>query len=339
MNRKHLTTVKDIAKALNISVATVSRALRDTYDVSRETRELVLAKARELNYRVNYNARGLTGYRKNTIGILVPTISNYYFSTVISGIQSVANANDFNMILYVTEESLEKEISIINSLSVSSVDGLLVCITKDSYECSHLEDIIDSGVPIVFFDRVAEHISASKVTQDDYKGAYMATEHLIKKGYRRIAHITGSLDLTLTQDRVKGYLDCLRKNDFEFNPDYIIESSFTQESGMTDIKNLWTLKEKPDAIFAVNDRKGVGAILQLKKMNIKVGKEVGVIGFTNDPIAAIVSPTLTTIEEPAFEIGSRSCDLLIKHISKKNFIKENIVLDCRLIERQSTKRS
>lgn len=338
MKRVHQTTIKDIANALNISVATVSRALRDTFDVNNETRDKVLKKANELKYRINYNARSLKSQFTNNIGVLMPTISNYYFSTVFNGIQEVAEKNNLNVILYVTNESLEKEISIVESLSLSSIDGLLICVTRNSYDCSHIKNIMDAGVPVVFFDRIAENINTSKVTQNDYEGAYLATEYLIKQGYERIAHITGALNLSLTQGRIKGYLKALRRYKKKINYDYLIGSDFTQASGENDVRELWQLKNPPNAIFAVNDRKAIGAMLELQERKVKIGIDVGVIGFTNDPISTIISPNLTTIEEPAFDVGKKSCSLLLQHIKKNNFISENIVLNCKLIERESTKR-
>lgn len=336
MNRRHLITIKDIAKDLKISIATVSRALRNTYDVSEETRNKVLAKSKELNYRPNFNARGLVNHKSHNIGVILPMITNYYFSTVITGIQNVAYKNDFNVILYVTGESPEREINIARQLSLSSIDGLLVCVTSESHKCDHLMEIIDNGVPIVFFDRVSESIAASKVMQNDFEGAFMAVEHLIKNGYRKIAHIGGPQGLSFSINRLNGYISAIKKYNLPVFPEWVIQSEFTQESGATDTRQLWESKNKPDAIFAVNDRKAIGAMLELKKRNIKVGKEVGVVGFTNDPMSSIISPSLTTFEEPALEIGMKCCELLLKHISKKSFLPREVILQGKLIVRESS---
>ena len=336
MKRRHLITIKDIAKELKISVATVSRAFRNTYDVSEETKNKVLAKGKELNYRPNFNARGLVNNKSSNIAVILPTITNYYFSTVITGIQSVAYNHGYNIILHVTGESSEREIIIAKELSLSSIDGLLVCVTSDSNKCDHLAAIFDCGVPIVFFDRVAESINTSKVIQNDFDGAFMAVEHLIKNGYKKIAHIGGSRSLSFTKQRLNGYLSALDKYKVPLRPEWIIHSEFTQQSGGIDTKKLWKNSIKPDAIFAVNDRKAIGAMLELKEKGIMIGKEVGVVGFTNDPMSAIISPSLTTIEEPALEIGRESCRLLLKHISKKNFLPREVVLPGKLIIRESS---
>jgi len=336
---RHYVTIKDIAKILNISVSTVSRALRDTYDVNQETKEKVLALAAELNYKPNFNATGLAKGSTHNLGVILPFITNYYFSTVITGIQEVAYNNGYNIILFVTNDSPEREFDIIENLSVSSLDGLLVSISSDSDSCDHFQEIIDEGIPIVFFDRVASEIETSKVMQDDYNGAFEAVEHLISNGYTRIAHIAGPKGLSFTEARLRGYKAALSKHNIVLNEDWIIYSGFSQDFGRSDTVQLMELEQKPDAIFAVNDRKAIGAMIELKNRGIKVGEEFGVVGFTNDPMSTIISPSLSTIAEPAFEIGKLSCELLIKHITKKYFQPEEVILPGKLISRESSMRT
>lgn len=335
----HLVTIKDIAKILKISVSTVSRALRDTYDVNKETKEKVLAVAAELKYKPNFNATGLARGSTHNIGIILPFIANYYFSTVITGIQEVAHAKGYNIILFVTNDSPERELSIIKNLSFSSFDGLLVSICSDSAEDNHFQQLIEDEMPIVFFDRVPKNIDASKVMQDDYNAAFEAVEHLIQNNFTKIAHIAGPKGLTFTEKRLQGYLDALKKYEIPVNEKWIIFSGFSQECGEADTSRLLECEERPNAIFAVNDRKAIGAMLTLKKQNIEIGKDFGVIGFTNDPVSTIISPTLTTMAEPAYDIGSISCELLIKQITKKKYFhNEDVVLTCKLIPRESTMR-
>jgi len=331
-------TIKDIARILNISVSTVSRALRDTYDVNQETREKVLALANELNYKPNFNATGLARGSTRNIGIIIPHITNYYFSTVITGIQEEAFSNGFKIVLFVTNDSPERELNIVKSLSISSLDGLLVSISSSTDACVHFQELMDEELPVVFFDRVPSQLHTSKVMQDDYYGAFQGTTHLINNGYRKIAHIAGPKELSFTKTRVQGYLDALKEYDIPVKEEWIIYSGFSQEFGEQDTYQLLGLDHQPDAIFAVNDRKAIGAMLALKSRNIQIGKEMGVVGFTNDPISTIVTPTLTTIAEPAFEIGQKSCELLIKHITKRYFQPEKIVLPGNLIVRESSQR-
>lgn len=330
----HHTTIKDIAKALNISVSTVSRALRDTYDVSAETRERVVQKAAELKYKPNFNARGLSQGRTHNIGIILPSINNYYFSTVITGIQKTAYLHGYNIILYVTNDSSEREIDIIDNLSVSSLDGLLISTCCN--HCGHIEEV-SSNIPVVFFDRTGE-TPGSKVMQDDFNGAYEATNHLIMQGYSRIAHIAGPEGQLFTKKRLNGYKAALTANGMAIREDWIIHSGFSQHDGENDTEYLLSLSKPPDAIFAVNDRKAIGAMLALKKKGITIGRGVGVVGFTNDPVSEIISPTLTTMAEPAFDIGRISCELLLKHINKKSFAPQEVILPGELMVRESSKR-
>lgn len=338
--RKQLNTItiREVAKSLDISVATVSRALRDTYDVSPATREKVLEKVRELNYKPNYSAIGLSQGKTHNIGIVLPIVTNYYFSTVITGIQEIAYNKDYNIILYLTNDSPIKELQILQNLPLGSFDGLLVSTSLGPGAAGHYRNIIDNGFPIVFFDRAVAGIKTSKVLQDDFNGAFEATKHLIQNGYARIAHITGPPELTITQKRLQGYKTALAKYKLPVNRDWIIHSGFSQEWGEKDTEQLVMIKERPDAIFAVNDRKAIGAMITLKKSNIQIGNQMGVVGFTNDPISRIINPSLTTIEEPALEVGRKSCDLLIKHLTKKYFEPEEIILHGKLQIRESTKR-
>lgn len=337
--KPHFVTIKDIAKELNISVATVSRALRNTYDVSRDTREQVLSKANEMGYVPNYNAIGLVKNSSFNIGIVLPAVINYYFSTVISGIQQVAYENGFNIVLFVTNDSAEREKDILNAVSPGNIDGLLICVSSRSDQTEHFARVMNKGIPIVFFDRVAPDIHTSKVMQDDFNGAYKAVRHLIQSGYKKIAHITGPADLLLTEKRMGGYLSALKDHYYPVKQEWIVHSGFTQECGAADMHRLLQCRQRPDAVFAVNDRKAIGAMIVLKKEKIEAGKEIGVAGFTNDPVSEIISPSLTTIEEPAMEIGKKSCELLLKHIFKAHFIAEEITLPTKLIIRESTQKN
>src|SRR5690606_31409383 len=248
----------------DISVSTVSRASRDTYDVSAETREKVVQKAAELKYKPNFNARGLSQGRTHNLGIILPSINNYYFSTVITGIQKTAYQHDYNIILYVTNDSAEREIDILDNLPISSMDGLLI--STCCSHCGHIEEIA-SNLPVVFFDRTGE-TAGSKVMQDDYNGAFEATSHLIRQGYRKIAHIAGPEGQLFTKKRLHGYKAALTAAGRDIHEEWIIHSGVSQEDGRNDSAYLHSLPTTPDAIFAVNDRKAIGTMLTLKERNI-----------------------------------------------------------------------
>lgn len=336
--KRQIATIKDIARALGISVPTVSRALRDAHDVSAQTRQLVLAKAMEMKYKPNYNAVGLVKNSSNNIGIIMPVITTYYFSSVITGIQEVAFKHGFNVVLYLTDDAAERERQILEELAVSNVGGLLICTACPADETTCFQKLMDNGIRMVFFDRVPSKIKATKVTQDDFNGAYHAVEHLIEQGYKKIAHITGPVGMLFTEKRLEGYLAALADHKLPVNKEWIIHSGLSEKYGEADMLELLKCKHKPDAVFAVSDRKAIGAIIALKQQHIKVGKQVGVIGFTNDPVAAIIQPSLTTMEEPALEMGRISCELLLKHVAKKHFLPRDIILPTRLIIRDSTRR-
>lgn len=331
----HFITIKDIARELNISVSTVSRALRDTYDVSKETKTKVREKAAELKYKPNLNARGLSQGRTHNIGIILPFITNYYFSTVITGIQKTAYLHGYNIVLFVTNDSSEREIDIVRNLSVSSMDGILI--STCCSQSDHIEEIASKGIPIVFFDRTG-NAEGSKVMQDDYNGAFEATSHLIQQGYRQIVYIAGPKGQFFTENRLKGYIGALSAHGLPVQKEWIIHSGFSQEHREENTNRLLDLHNRPDAIFAVNDRKAIGSMLALKKNQIKIGPEIGVVGFTNDPVSMIISPTLTTVAEPAFDIGRISLELLLEHIQKKSFEPREVILPGELIIRESSQR-
>ena len=331
--------IKDIARILNISTSTVSRALRDSHDVNPHTRNRVLETAAMLGYKANIHAAALASGSTKNIVVVIPFITNYYFSTVISGIQETAYNNGYNIVLMLTNDSSEREKYLMENLAISNWDGLLVSISADTSNKDYFEKLIEKNIPIVFFDRVFQDLNSSKVLQDDYSGAFIATEHLISKGYRRIAYFAGNKHLSITQNRLSGYKAALKKHRISFNSDWIFYSGFSQESGEDDMKKVFKLSDKPNAIFAINDSKAVGAMITIKRMGLTIGKDIGVIGFTNDPISTIIEPSLSTIEEPAFEIGKQSCELLIKHIKNSNFSPQEIILSGNLIERNSTQRS
>lgn len=330
--------IKDLAKMLGISVSTVSRAVRDAYDVKPETRKRVLALSEKLNFKLNKNASALASGNTKNIGVVIPFITNYYFSTVISGIQEEAYNQGYNIILYVTNDDVNREKKLLENIATSSVDGLLISISSNSDTTEHFNKMIKEGLPIVFFDRIPKEIEASKVLQSDYDGAHQATAHLIRKGYDRVAHIAGPQELQFTQERLRGYRQALIEAKLPYREEYVIFSDFGQSHGFQDTEALLSLQEPPNAIFAINDRKAVGAIQALNKHKVNVGVDFGVIGFTNDPISTVIEPNLSTIEEPAFEIGCRSCELLIRHIKNKNFEPREVLIPGKLIERQSVKK-
>jgi LacI family transcriptional regulator len=329
-------TIKEIAQQLGIGISTVSRALHDAYDVSPETRKKVMALAEELDYRPNPYAVSLVKQRTNIIGVLLPEIATHYFSTVVKGIQDVAYSVGYNVMFFISNESLERERIILKSLNINTLDGLLVSVSSETTTSEHFRKLIDKGLPVVFFDRVLSDVTTSKVIQDDYQGAFNATSHLIQQGFRKIAHLAGPKALEIAQLRMQGYLDALTQNDIPIRKNYIIHSNMTQEDGVQDISKLLAVKPLPDAIFAANDRKAIGAMLALKRYGYKIPQHIAVAGFMNAPISEVVTPSLTTVEQAAYEIGAKSCQLLIQHIKTPDTEPQTVMMPSKLIIRESS---
>jgi LacI family transcriptional regulator len=329
-------TIKHIAKTLGISISTVSRALHDAYDVSPETRRKVMALAEELDYKPNPYAVSLVKQNTNMIGVLLPEIAVYYFSMVVKGIQDVAYNVGYNVMFFISGESLEREKLILKNLNVNSLDGLLVSVSAETHNSEHFKKLIDKGLPIVFFDRVLDDIHTSKVIQDDYQGAFNATQHLIQQGFTRIAHLAGPKNLNIAQQRLQGYLDALTQNGLPIRKNYIIYSNLTEEDGVQDMSKLLAVKPLPDALFCVNDRKAIGAMLALKRYGYKIPHHIAMVGFQNAPISEVVTPSLTTIEQTAYEIGAKSCQLLLQHIKTPDMAPQTVVMPTRLIIRESS---
>ena len=232
-------SIKHIAEQLGISISTVSRALHDAYDVSPETRKKVLALAEELDYQPNPYAVSLVKHSTNIIGVLLPEIATHYFSTVVKGIQDVAYNCGYNVMFFISSESLEREKAILKQLNINTLDGLLVSVSSETNTSEHFMKLINKGLPLVFFDRVLPDVPTSKVIQDDYQGAFNTTEHLIQQGYKRIAHLGGPKNLEVSRLRAQGYLDALEKHgQVILNKKYVVYSGVSQEDGVRDVSKL-----------------------------------------------------------------------------------------------------
>ncbi|WP_342332712.1 LacI family DNA-binding transcriptional regulator [Pedobacter sp. FW305-3-2-15-E-R2A2] len=334
------TTLKDIAKALGLSTSTVSRALRDTHEISAATKKIVLAYAKEINYQPNPIALSLKERRSKSIGVIVSEVANSYFSQAINGIESIAYDRGYHVILSQTHESFEREVINVQHLASRSVDGLLVSLSSQTKNLDHLTSLHARGLPIVFFDRVADEINTHKVIANNEKGAFEATEHLIKSGYKRIAHLTSSAYLSITIERLAGYKAALEANHLTLNPDYIKHCPFggmDYEELENAIKELLALPEKPDAIFVAGDRLSTGCLTVFKKLKIKVPEEIGIAGFSNSDVLDLFNPSLTSVRQPAFEIGQVATQMLIKLIEAKYPVEEfeKKILNTELIVRES----
>lgn len=333
-------TIKDIARELGISPSTVSRALKDHPDISVETKKAVNALAEKLNYQPNIVALNLRQRKTNTIGVIIPEIVHFFFSTVISGIEDIAYQAGYNVILAQSNESYNREVTDMKALFNSRVDGMLLSLSRETINFDHIESLISKGVPIVFYDRMYNSPTSSKVIVDDYAGAKEAVLHLIDQGCKKIAHLMAAPNLNISIDRNKGYEDALEERGFKLNKDWVIEChSGTFEEGKRATKKLLDLPNPPDAIFANNDPMAMGAMMAIKAKGLSIPKDVAIVGFSNWFFGELMEPSLTTIDQPGFEMGQEAARMLIKQIENKD--KENIhhetkVLKTRLVIRNSS---
>lgn len=277
-------TIKDIAKALGLSTSTVSRALRDSYEISEETKQLVLNYAKEINYRPNPIALSLKEKRSRTIGVVVSEIANSFFSQTINGIESIAHNKGYNVIITQSLESYEREVGNMQFLSSRSIDGCLVSVSVETNNFDHIIDLYKRGFPVVCFDRIIDPINTHKVKVDNFKGAYDATEHLIKSGYKNIAMLASGAILSITKERLAGYKKALEEHHIPFNEKYLKQCShagMTYEEVEQAINELMKLKPKPDAIFSASDKLTTNLVKYCKLKKINIPETIGVIGFSN----------------------------------------------------------
>ncbi|THU39689.1 LacI family transcriptional regulator [Niastella caeni] len=334
-------TIKDIAKALNLSYSTVSRALKGSYKISEGTQQLVKEYAATHNYRPNLMAQSLKNQKSRCIGVVLCSIPNSFFAEVISGIESIAYNKDYLLIITQNLESYEREVKNLDNLTWRSVDGLLVSLSTETEDISHFQRLHDQGLPMVFFDRVTDAIPTHQVITDNIGGAFDATKHLIERGYKRIATITSSPFLSITRERLEGYKKALTEHNMPVNDDHI---QYCPHGGMvieeidSALNNLLQLNEPPDAILTASDRITIGSFSLIQRKGLLIPDEIAVAGFSNFNAPELFNPPLTTVRQNAFEMGKQATELLIQLVESKRPVTsfEKKVLPTELIVRKST---
>jgi DNA-binding LacI/PurR family transcriptional regulator len=334
-------TIKDIAKALGLSTSTVSRALRDSYEISPQTKKLVLEYAEKINYHPNPIALSLKERRSRSIGVVVAEIANSFFSQSINGIESIAYKNGYNVMIAQSRESFDQELLNLQYLTSRSIDGLIVSVSAQTRDFSYFKELHDRGMPMVFFDRIVDEIETHKVRVDNYKGAYEATDHLLKKGYRTIACLSNAAVLSIARERLAGYKAALADNGIEVDESLI---KICPHGGMilTEIDEavdeLLKAKKTPDAILACADKLTTGTLRILKGKGIDVPGTIALIGFANTDLTELLDPPLSVIRQPAFEMGEVAMGLLLQLIESKRPVMEfeTKVLATELLIRSST---
>jgi LacI family transcriptional regulator len=333
-------TIYDIARELNISPATVSRGLNDHAAVNKETKKKIFNMAKEMGYRSNTFASNLRRQRTNTIGVIVPRLNSNFMSSVISGMEKVANDTGYNLIISQSLETAKKEATNAQTMFNSRVDGLLVSLAYDTDNIDHFKDFLKKGIPLIFFDRVFNHKQCTGIIIDNVKAGLDATNHLIEQGCRKIVHITGSLKRNVYADRLKGYKYALADQDLAFDNDLVLETNLSVEAGVAAAEQILEMKPLPDGVFVANDACAVSCMQTLKQAGIAIPQDIAFVGFNNDPLAKVVEPNLTTVNYPGYEMGEAAAQTLINHLNGTSNINSTntIILRSELVIRESSVR-
>jgi LacI family transcriptional regulator len=330
-------TIKILAKELKLSVATVSKALGDSHEISNETKQKVLSLAQKLNYIPNPYASSLRKRKSKTIAIVLPEVADSFFSLAINGIESVAREKGYHVLIYLTHESFEREKAILNEFKSGRVDGILISVSEETRSSDHIKEVSTEAIPVVFFDRICEDVKTAKVTTDDFESGYKATQHLAVQGCKKIIYLAVSADLSINKYRMEGYQKALK--DYGVTDADIVLCGNNLDENYHTIKEALTRKNRPDGIVASVEKLITPIYLACKEIKLTIPNDIKLISFTNLKTALILDPPLSTITQPAFEMGKTAATILFKGIEKENFdlSKERIVIPSVLVERSSTK--
>lgn len=331
-------TIKDIARSLNVSVSTVSRALNNNPDISLETRKKIKEYAKEHKYNPNNWAQLLRSNQSSVIGVIVPELDNFFFASVLAGIEEIAEQHGFNIIICQSHENYEKEIRNVETLIKTRVSGIITSLSKTTFKYDHFQELIDRDIPIVFFDRICTGIDTSKVVVDDYSGTLTATEYLIETGCKRIAFFSAPYHLEISKNRKNGYLDALRRNHITVD-ERLIYLADTKKLGYTVAMEVLQLENRPDAFMTMNDYTASGIILAAKQLKLRIPEDISICGFSNSKISQDTDPMLTTVDQHPKKVGEEAMELLLEKINSdgQTVVKKNRVIKTDLVVRQSTR--
>jgi len=338
MNKKR-TTIYDIAKKLNITASSVSRALNNRNYVNENTKQLILKTAAELNYKRNTLASNLRKGHSKTIGIVVPRINQNFFANVIAGIEEVTYEKDYNLIICQSNESHEKEIKCINTLINQQVDCIFISVAADGYDYQHLQNVIDHGIQLIQFDRVADELETLKVINDNETASLEAVTHLIEQGYKRIALLEGPQNMAIFEQRKTGYLKALKKYNLPVVDELIVENAWTKDLGAEATRKLLSLSQPPDAIFAsTSDFSALGVLEVATAMGFNVPDQLGICGYANEAFTELTSPSITTVDQFSAYMGKTVANLYYQEKENKdtNILPKIISIKPKLIVRSST---
>lgn len=332
-------TIYDIAKVLNVTAATVSRALNGNKNISEATKKLVLETAKKMNYEPNKLALSLKTGRSNNIGVIVPRINTNFFSSVIRGMEDELNPSGYHIIICQSHNDEQKEINNIESLINSQVDAIFLSTSSKSSD--QFEKILKKNIPLIFFDRKKTMDGVSSVTIDDFAGGYMATKHLIDRGCRKIAHLaSGSFGIEIFFDRHAGYKQALADHGIDYREDLVLRTNSKIEEGKLAVAQLFALKEQPDAIFSSSDFVALGAIQELRARKIKIPEEVAVIGFANEPFTDYEELSISSIDQFPEDMGRMTAKVFLEQVNSPDMVKieKKVIMEPKLVIRKSTKK-
>lgn len=332
-------TLKHLAEKLGISVSTVSRALTDSYEINIETKKRVQQLAKELNYQPNPFASFLRKHISKTIALIIPEISNNFFSLVIKGVETICQEKDYYVLIYETHEDYQKEVRIINHLIGGRVDGMLISVNSESENIDHLKEVVDRNVKMVMFDRVIEDFNASKVYSNDYESSYDGVTHLVNRGCERIVFLKAGENLSTMNKREKAYFDVLEKNNLPKDTSLVKSFVPSREIDLDDLTKF-IVEKKPDAIFCSVERLAIACYDICNTLGLSIPNDIKIITFSCLNVARLLNPSLSTISQPAFEIGKTAAKLLLDEIEGKRQSSEivDISLDSTIMKRNSTKK-
>ena len=335
--RRRQTTIGDVAKAVGVALSTVSRALNGNTDISPTTRQAILDMAKQMDYHPNLLAQSLKSRETHTLGVIIPDIERPFFAKVVSGIQDVASESGYRVMICQSKESYETEVSNVQALVASQVDGLLICHSRETENFDHVKPQACRGIPVVHFDRVSNEVNSAKVILDDWNGAYNVTEHLIQQGARRIAILAGPESLLISRNRLTGYQHALKRHHLPLRPEYEVHIEFQTDEAVTALDKWLALPEPPDAIFAINYTNAFDLLVALKKRGVRVPQDMAVVGFGDEFMASMIEPGLTTVDLHPYRIGQQAARLFLEQVKQKEFFQpRTLVISGDLIIRQSS---
>ncbi|MGL4292904.1 MAG: LacI family DNA-binding transcriptional regulator [Bacteroidales bacterium] len=335
---KEKITIYDLAKQLNTTASTVSRALKDHPRISKKMKQAVNELAEKLNYQPDPIAHHLRTGKGLVIGVIVPRIDRHFFASVIGGIQSVAQENGYSVIISQSNESYEKEVEAVKAMANKKIDGLAISIAAQTADYRHFQQLMDRGIPVVFFDRIPDMPNIDCVVDNNYKIGYEAVKHLHKQGCRKIAHYAGPQSLLEYRNRLAGYKQAIEDLGLEYKEEYVVYDSITMDTGITATQYVLSLEDRPDAIFSAGDYSAITAMDTIKKHGLAIPEDIAVIGIANEPFVNYLEPALSSFDLHNRKLGEEAAAMLIDRMNKDTNHRtgEKLVFEAELIERASS---